>query len=665
MPAGEWLWFIGLRSGRVFQISSTSASSLPSANLINPMIPDSRDLSIGEEGFLGLAFDPDIATNPSRNYVYYVRGGWGSVGLYRANVSRNSNGIYLTSNHVMVLSAGGGGHHYGGDVHFGPDGYLYMSVGEDDIGARARSAANLRGKILRIDVNSTSPLAGKLYGIPTTNPYRLAGSQPNAACYENGTSGLPDASHPCPEVYASGFRNPFRFSFDRTNGQLWLGDVGAAHEEVNVVTLGGDYGWNTQEGTTTPGGGIQAAVTELPRNDASCAGNAVIGGYAYRGAAMSWLTGQYLAADNGTGKIYAYNPSSRTLTLAASRSCSQFNPASFTEDEYGELYIVALNPGTGLGVFKLVGTGSSGSGGGPAASLSATGCVQPSAPWQPIAAAVPYAVNAELWSDGLNKQRWMILPDGGTISATGNGDWTFPLGTVLVKQFSSGARRIETRLLVRHVEDEDWAGYTYIWNSAQSDATLQLAGENIDLGDGGPAWRVPSSAECLNCHTVAKGRSLGLETRQLNRTFTYPSGVTANQLSTLANIGLLGSSFLEPRSFAAFPHPFDATQPVGARARAYLHANCSHCHPAAGSSPNFLYDTSLAAMNVCGVAPSPAITGASSLVVPGNATQSGLNIRMKSLGSIRMPKLGSARVDSAATAVIDSWANGLSNCTGP
>ena len=669
MPGGEWLWFVGLRNGRVFQIADVAASSPPARNLIDPMVPDSRDLAIGEEGFLGLAFDPALATDPARAHVYYVRAQYGSVSLWRADVSRDPSGIYVTSGAVQVLSAGAGGHHYGGDVLFGPDGYLYLSIGEDEIGARTRNPGNLRGKILRLDVHAAAPLPGKLYGIPADNPYRLdAGGQPNPACFESGAAQLPDAGHACPEVWARGFRNPFRFSFDRQGGALWVGDVGADHEEIDLVSRDGDHGWSTQEGTTSPGGGITPAVAELPRGGPSCAGNAIIGGFVYRGSALPGLVGAYVTADNGNGTIYVLDQpyGARTLRVGVAASCAQFNPASFTEDEHGELYVVALNPGRGLGVFQLVGSSSGPpTTGGPPALLSATGCVQAGTPAEPIAAAVPYDVAADLWADGLTKRRWMILPDGTTITAAGDGDWSFPIGTVLVKEFSWGGRRIETRLLVRH-DDGDWAGYAYVWNAAQTDADLITDAQPVDLGDGGPPWIVPGRADCLACHTTAKGRSLGLETRQLNHAFVYPGGRRANQLVTLASLGLLAAGYADPRAYGSFPHPADATAPIAARARAYLHANCSHCHPAAGANHDLLVDTPLPSMLGCDVAATPPFGAGTLLVAPGNPAQSVLALRMKSTAAAtRMPRLGSSRVDGVGTALVDAWIAGLSGCGGP
>lgn len=656
MPNGQRSWFVALRTGRVVQITNPSTATLPATNFIEPY--STRDRTQEEGGFLGLAFDPDIATNAARAFVYYTHADYGGVKLYRARVSLGGNGLYTTSEQTLVLQAGGGSHHYGGDVKFGPDGYLYMSVGEDEIFERTRSPNNLRGKILRIDVRSTGLTPN--YGIPSDNPY--AG---NAACSENGAQ-TPDASHPCPEVWARGFRNPFRFSFDAESGALWVGDVGAGHEEINLVTRDGDYGWNTQEGLTSPAAEITPAVAETPREGCTTAGYAIIGGFIYRGSAISSLIGKYVTADNGNGKLFVLDDpytANRSLSTVYNADCSNlsFYPSSFAEDENRELYVVALHPGTGMGVFKLVPTGSEPSPtGGPPARLADTGCFQGATP-EPIAAAVPFTVNAELWSDGASKRRWMVLPDNTTISVGADGDWQFPIGSVLIKEFAIGMRLLETRLLVRH-DDGDWAGYTYVWNAAQTEATLASAAQDLDPGDGGALWAVPSRGECLSCHTTGKGRALGPETRQLNRAFDYPSGRRANQLATLAHLGLLDAAFADPRAHGAFPQPGNDTVAVEARARAYLHANCSHCHPGPGAKPDFRFDTSFADMTICGEGPTSPVPGGTQLFVPGDASTSILNLRMKDLGAARMPRLASRRLDDAGISLMDAWVNATASC---
>src|SRR5262249_40320095 len=154
------------------------------------------------------------------------------------------------------------------------------------------------------------------------------------------------------------------------------------------------------------------------------------------------------------------------------------------------------------------------------------------------------------------------LPDNTRITVEADGDWTFPPGTVLVKNFTLNGSLIETRLFMRHTDSGNWGGYTYRWNAAHTDAELVSGGLTETIGS--QDWIFPSEAECLLCHTAGAGGSLGLETRQLNSSITYPAtGRSANQLTTLQEIGLFANTLsVQP----AYPDPADTAQPVDARA---------------------------------------------------------------------------------------------------
>ncbi len=662
---GTYRWMMALRSGRIFEVSDVNAFAPPATNFRGPQY--TNDLSMSEGGFLGLAFDPDIATDPTRNHVYFVTAHYADYSLRRATVVTTPDGnggyTYSTTNEVLVLRASSSSHHHGGEVLFGPDGFLYLSVGEGDVGVRAQSPRNFRGKILRIDVHASSLTPN--YGIPATNRWRLdLANQPNAACSETGENAA-DQTHDCPEVYAVGFRNPFRFTFDRMGGALWVGDVGAAHEEIDIVEGGRNYGWNTYEGAVPVSDpNFVPSVAEIPRTGCTGYGYAIVGGFVYRGTAIPSLIGKYVVGDNDSGKLFVvetpYGPA-RTVKPVFNATCSvaDFHPASFTEDENGELYVVSLTPTAGRGFFKIVPsmpepppTGNPG----PPMRLADTGCVV--AGGAPIAAAIPYDVNVELWSDSLSKRRWLLLPDGmGITIATDGGHLVLPVGSVVIKEFLAGTRRIETRLMVRHA-DGDWAGYTYLWNAAQTEALLQDPGVDVALPDGGTPWGVPSRVQCLACHTTSRQRTLGLELRQLNKNFTYPLG-TANQLATLSHIGVLPA--LTPATTPAFPAAF-GTAPIDDRARAYLDVNCGSCHPAPGNKPNLLFDTPAAGRMICNESPTNPVEGGTRLLVPGNAATSILHLRMKSLSSTRMPAMGSRRVDPQGLQLIETWINQKTAC---
>jgi uncharacterized repeat protein (TIGR03806 family) len=339
---------------------------------------------------------------------------------------------------------------------------------------------------------------------------------------------------------------------------------------------------------------------------------------------------------------------------------SSTNPSSFGVDPDGELYYTDF---AGR-IMQLV---PSGGGADPVPDLlSASGCVDPANITLPYAGLVPYDINAPFWSDGAAKDRHIGLPNGTTISINAQDDWLFPAGTVLVKNFRLNGRLIETRHLMRH-PDGVWAGYTYEWNAAETEAT-RVRGGKTELIDG-QDWVFPDEAECLQCHTVAAGVALGPETSQLNRDFTYAStGRTHNQLETLDAITMFSSPLQgDPATLPMMPDPMDMTADLGDRARAYLHTNCAQCHQPGGPTPvnvDLRYTTMLANMNACDVMPDAGGLGLMMprIIAPGDASRSVLVERVSRRDVNGMPPLGSTIADSDGVALLTDWINDLVNC---
>jgi uncharacterized repeat protein (TIGR03806 family) len=336
--------------------------------------------------------------------------------------------------------------------------------------------------------------------------------------------------------------------------------------------------------------------------------------------------------------------------------------SSFAADQDGELYITDYFGGR---IRQLVQT-SAGADLVPEL-LSDSGCVDPADITQPYAGLVPYDINAPFWSDGADKGRFIGIPDGTAISINARDDWEFPPGTVLVKNFRRSGRLIETRHLMRH-PDGVWAGYTYEWNAAQTEATRVRNGktENIDGDD----WIFPDEAECLRCHTAVAGFALGPETSQMNRDFTYPqTGRTHNQLETFDVISMFASPLQgDPATLPAMPDPTDETADLGDRARAYLHTNCANCHQPGGPTPvniDLRYTTLLPNTNACGIEPTSGDLGINmpQIIFAGDAARSVLVARMDDrLNVTAMPPLASILVDTDGVALITAWINGLSDC---
>lgn len=656
-PNSNQHWYVLQQLGTIRRFTGTNPSS---ATTVLDITGRTYSISQSEAGLLGMAFHPSFPTDP-RVFIYYIdRSTVGNLSSFTASVDGSGAATIdqASEQHLLTITKPFDNHN-GGDIAFGPDGYLYLSTGDGggggDPNENGQRLTTLLGKMLRIRIGA----AGAPYTIPPDNPF--AG---NAVCPAGGAR----PSGECPEIYAWGLRNPWRWSFDRNNGTLWVGDVGQGEwEEVNTIQRGGNYGWDCREGahnyetTGCPTSGLIDPVAEYSHS----LGEAITGGFVYRGTQSTTLFGRYLFADFASGRIWAWipdpaNPSSRAPTQLLQTS---LNISSFGQGNDGELYVIHYTGGT---LHRITFQGSGGGGTVPT-TLSATGCVNPANATQPASGLIPYAINAPFWSDNATKDRWMALPNGQTIAVGASNDWEFPNGSVLMKNFRVGSRLIETRLLMRH-PDGNWGGFTYEWNTQQSDANLVQGGAVHDIG-GGQQWIFPSETQCLQCHTSAAGRSLGLETAQLNRNFTYPqTGRTANELLTLNNIGLFTPQILDPAAQPTMPDPADTTAPLGNRARAYLHTNCAQCHRPGGPTPvnmDLRYTTALAATNTCNVMPQAGDVGIGAnarLIAPGSAGNSVIINRANRRDANGMPPLGSNIVDAAGVTLLTQWVNSLSGC---
>lgn len=533
--------------------------------------------------------------------------------------------------------------HYPGTIHFGRDGMLYWSIGDGGSylvrDFEKQHPVTLLGTIVRIDVDGGDP-----YAIPPDNPFASSGGRVR------------------PEVWARGFRNPWKWSFDRETGQIWAGDVGdISFEEVNQVERGKDYGWPTLEGDACfrPRVGCDEAGLAMPVFVYPHAeGASVTGGYAYRGTALGPdLVGKYIFGDFVVGRIWTLDSSSgETRAVLLNPGGPKPALSSFGEDESGELYALDWESGT---IYRLL-PGEPDPGPIMPDRLSDTGCVERTDPTQPASGLVPYDVNVELWSDEAEKKRFVAIPDGTTVHVEDDGDFSVPEGSVLVKEFAVGGKRVETRLLLHH-PGGGWSGVTYEWNDAGTDA-VRLDGAKEKTLSNGQTWTFPSPAQCFVCHTKGAKTTLGLESLQLNRTYAYGAGNVQNQLTKLSDIGYLDER-LDP---ATSPRLVSLTgaSPLEDRARSYLHANCSGCHREGTGNlapMDFRFGLPRAAIKGCTDA-TFADTSGMKIVAPGEPERSTVLLRMKSRDAYQMPPLGTHLVDAAAVNVMESWIRQLSTC---
>ncbi len=295
----------------------------------------------GERGLLGLAFAPGFPKDPRVFVDYTDANGDSQVSSFRASAD-DPDRVDPSSEMHLLFQKQPFPNHNGGALQFGPDGDLYISFGDGGSGGdpqgNGQRLTTFLAKILRIDVSGSS--AAQPYRVPSDNPFA------------DGAGGAK------PEIWLTGLRNPWRMSFDRATGDLWIGDVGQDKwEEVDVqrsgVPGGTNFGWNRMEGTHCyqPSSGCEDPSLTLPVTDyGHDQGCTVIGGYVYRGKAQPALAGGYVFADYCSGRVWAIDPTTnayRTPTVVAETTHSF---SAFGEDEAGELYAVDIGAGTLLRV---------------------------------------------------------------------------------------------------------------------------------------------------------------------------------------------------------------------------------------------------------------------------------------------------------------------------
>ncbi len=339
-PPGDPRLFVVERTGQI-QIIDGGVRALRAFLDIGSKVQTAES----EQGLLGLAFHPDYASN-GRFFVNYIDKTSDDTVIAEYAVSSDRNLASATEKRLLTIVQPDWNHN-GGMLAFGPDGYLYIGVGDGGSGGDpsnyAQRTTELLGSILRIDVNGAAP-----YAIPASNPF---------ASGANGSKA---------EIWAYGLRNPWRFSFDRSTGDLYIGDVGQADwEEINVQPAGSgggeNYGWRVMEGAHcfNPSSGCDMTGKVMPVAEYDHTGGAcsVTGGYVYRGSCLTAMQGQYFYGDFCNNKIWTLGwpgdttPVDRTSNLDPSFALGGIS--SFGEDAFGELYVISYSGR----IFKIVAGG--------------------------------------------------------------------------------------------------------------------------------------------------------------------------------------------------------------------------------------------------------------------------------------------------------------------
>ena len=631
------------------------------------LLPEAKEV----QSVYGLAFHPDFQRNRQCFICYTLqardagqRNLKDGTRVSRFTVTADDPPRIDPASEEVILTFPQGGHN-GGDIHFGPDGMLYISTGDaaspnpPDPLNTGQDISDLLASILRIDVDRRDD--GKNYAVPRDNPFvSLDGARP--------------------EVWAYGFRNPWRMSFDRQTGDLLVGDVGwELWETVHRVEKGGNYGWSAMEGPQpikanqlgpTP---IHPALIELPHTIAC----SVTGGIVYRGKKFPELHGAYVFGDWETRRLWAARFQGGRLTEMPEIASASVRVVAFGEDRHGELYFLDHDHGT-LHTLERNDAGSQNAR--FPTTLSQTGLFASVKDHTPVEAVLPFLINSLQWQDGATAEHWIALP--GTSSAVlhahgkpvpGLVSWHrfrmhFPKDAVLIKTLSMGSKRIETQIL--HFTGLDWRGYTYAWRDDQNDADLvpaEGAEREIRVGGQKRIWQFQSRGQCMSCHSNQSEYALAFLPEQLNR----PGHDGRNQLVSLTELGAIQRAGedgeplppLDADSAARQPRlvdPADPRQPLEERARAYLHANCGHCHSdhGGGTVPLRLqFPVPVAEMNAVGKRPIRGDFGLPNahIITPGDPYASTLYFRMAKFGRDRMPHIGAEQPDEAGLQLIEHW----------
>jgi glucose/arabinose dehydrogenase len=692
-PPGETnRLFVLEKSGRIIVITNLAAPTRSVFLDLTARVTTSTSIS-DERGLFSLAFHPGYASN-GYFFVYYTgnantTAGGGGNGLHdilaRYRVSGSNSNQANTSSHTpLLLQYDEASNHNGGDIHFGPDGYLYLGIGDegganDQYNNSQTITKDFFSAILRLDVDkrpenlapNAHPAVTTNYGVPADNPFVGASSF-------NGAPVNPASVRT--EFWAVGLRNPWRCNFDEATGLLYCGDVGQdAWEEIDLIQKGGNYGWayreafaNGPKSSSAPAGFVSIAPLTAYSHTY---GIAVTGGRVYRGQRISQLYGAYVYADYGYGTIWALR---HTGTNVTQNDVLFSNPgggvSSFGVDpSNGDLLYCDLQNGTN-GVVKRIIYDSTFTGTPIPTNLSAAGVFTNLATRGVAPGIVGYDLNVPFWSDNALKTRWFSLPDTNlTFTFSPDGNWSFPTGTVWIKHFEfevtngvpASRRPLETRLLI--YDPAGGYGVTYRWTTPPTNALLVAEGGVDEVitsytaegaNAGAQVWHYPSRVECLFCHTAAAGFALGFNTPQLNRDFSYAGGAT-NQIEALASAGYFGNAVSNRYLLRALAPATNGLVSLEYRARSYLAANCVQCHQPSGTA-QALWDARI-------TTPGPQngiLNGAlinnlgdanNRVVVPGSLANSALLQRVTHLGPGHMPPLSTSVVNTQAVVLLAAW----------
>ncbi len=640
-----------------------------------------------ERGAKGVACHPNFASN---GYIYvaydYLTNNIGKIRLSRFTRSA-ANPLVADPNSELVLieQTDDGPYHDIDTCKFGPDGYLYLSIGDEggqneDYQNAQRIDKDMYSCMIRIDVDKKP---GNLEPNADSNVPRYAGglaaySVPSDNPFVGATSFNHQTVNPAQvrtELYIVGLRNPWQFSFAPDTNKLWVADVGRdAREEISLLGGGDNGGWSWREGSI-PGPRTGQLINGASEADATLTGpvfeydhtigQCITGGYVYTNTNYPDLMGKYLFADYLSGNIWTISPTNPAATFT--RITGGNSIVSFMPDPHnGDVLVISRVGYIGRLVKAVDDTGFP-------RSLTATGFFADLTDLTPNPGAEAYTPNVRFWSDYADKRRWFLIKDAtNMMQYSRDGSWSFPPGMIWVKHFDldlernnpATSQRIETRFLVKTADGA--YGVSYQWNGAGTSAFLVPdGGTNFDLNviENGVSrvqhYHIPARSECLTCHNVQAGSALSFTMRQLNRDGTI-AGAAGNQLGLLSACGYVTGMSDDPQVLPRLVGPDETQYSLESRVRSYLAVNCAYCHQPGGTGPPSwdgrpqlnLWETAM----VNGLPLAGSLDPSHRIVVPGDPTRSILWTRLTGTNSYtRMPPLATSEIDQQSVQLVADW----------
>ncbi len=660
-------WIVTQLNGSVLSFSKTGdPDQVQSLNL--------KEVSKGTFRTLGITFHPEF---PKRPWVYIaycdeMRSLKGAK-LSRFRVSDPSVPIIDPTTETVFLNWNSTDHN-GGNLQFGPDGFLYFPIGDGqhpnppDPSNTGQDITDLQASILRIDVERGE--GGRNYRIPPDNPFVK----------------VPDAR---PEIWAFGVRNPWKMCFHPTTGELWTGDVGwEMREMVYRIDRGANYGWSTKEGsqivkTTEPVNPIPITppIVEHDHTEA----RSITGGFFWQHESLPELKDAYIYGDWMTGKIWGLKYDGEKVVWHEELVDTNLQIISFALDDNGEVLIVGYD-GT---IHKLVPNPDLANYDNSTVRfptrLSETGIFASTKDQTPNPGVVEYSIIANHWADHTFSRQWIGLADDAKMAIYKKGDWTvgyekgdieYPHDTVFAKTVSirtdesdpRSAIRLETQVLHRY--HDTWNAYNYIWNEEQTDASLQgnsaieksltIKDESQPDGIRKQTWLHASRDQCRLCHIWKAGTVHGFKFDQLNRPFKKANedwSSTENQLDAINRWAMFEEPVEKPDPVVDL---FDDSADLELRARHYLHLNCAHCHRKGGGGTSIFQLVKDLPLETTELIDEPAQQGDfgipdAKVVTSGDPSRSVLLYRMMKSGRGHMPQFGTNLIDDKGVELVADW----------